>query len=69
MNIPHADIKIPWEFARMQHVTQMAIYASKIKINTEPRWAKIIDMGWNPKAGGEAWQGRIPIGRIPSDLM
>ena len=31
MNIPKADIKIPWEFARMQHLPQLAIYAAKIK--------------------------------------
>ena len=31
MNIPRADIKLPWEFSRMQHTTQMAIYAAKIK--------------------------------------
>jgi hypothetical protein len=31
MNIPRADIKLPWEFSRMQHSTQMAIYAAKIK--------------------------------------
>jgi hypothetical protein len=31
MNIPRADIKIPWELARMQHLPQLAIFAIKIK--------------------------------------
>jgi hypothetical protein len=31
LDIPKTDVKIPWEFARMQHIPQLAIYASKIK--------------------------------------
>lgn len=31
LNIPNTDVKIPWEFARMQHAPQLAIYAGKIK--------------------------------------
>jgi hypothetical protein len=64
MNIPKADIKIPWEFARMQHLPQLAIYAAKIKKKDYSKANKIFKefenqildfISFNPPKYGVNW--------------
>jgi hypothetical protein len=43
MNIPKSDIKIPWELARMQHLPQLAIFASFIKNKNINKSKKIFE--------------------------
>jgi len=64
MNIPKADVKIPWEFSRMQHLPQLAIYVAKIKDKNYSKAKKIFKefeneivdfISFNPPKYGVNW--------------